>query len=69
MEGNVCNRITKVTFVTSPEVHRALRILAAKEQKTVSTFIHDTLTVVLKEEISYFQSPKIREFLESFRQE
>lgn len=67
MEGKVCDRITKVTFVTSHEVRQALRILAARERKTMSTFIHDTLRMTLKEEISYLQSPEIREFFESLR--
>ena len=58
-------RTEKVTFLTTVELDRTLRVIAASHGKTVSKFIHDMLVNNLQEEIAFLARPDIKELLES----
>lgn len=44
-------RTVRISLVTTPMVARALRLIAAKEAKTVSTFLNDLIRESLAEEL------------------
>ena len=52
-------RTEKVTFLTTVELDRTLRVIAASHGKTVSKFIHDMLLHNLQEEIAFLARPDI----------
>lgn len=45
-------RIVRITLLTTPEISMALRVIAAKDAKTVSTFLNDLIKESLSEDIS-----------------
>lgn len=44
-------RTVRISLVTTPKIARALRLIAAKEAKTVSTFLNDLIRESLAEEL------------------
>ena len=45
-------RTVRISFLTTPEISMALRVIAAKDAKTVSTFLNDLIKESLSEDIS-----------------
>lgn len=45
------NRVKRITIVTTPEVAKTLRFIAAANRKTVSTFLNDIICQQLDEKL------------------
>ena len=58
-------RSVKVTFLTTRDFDRLLRIIAAAKGKTVSRFVHEALVEHLQDEISFLSKPVIQKLLET----